>query len=151
MPLAQRVREKRKAARLNQSEIASLIGVSLKTITRWESGERSPDAEVLLKLAAALKTSVAYLVGEKNDEDAKMPVKESRPEEAVKPASESPTVYKLSRNDINVEVIIQPGKTQEEIQTALAAAVRAISGETSPARARDQSLKPASGGDVAES
>lgn len=38
-----------------------MIGVAASTISRIESGERSPDESTVLKLAAALQVSPAYL------------------------------------------------------------------------------------------
>ena len=65
--LSKRITNTRKQARIKQAEIADKVDVSVQTVSRWERGERCPDAEELLKLAAALSTSVAYLVGETND------------------------------------------------------------------------------------
>jgi transcriptional regulator with XRE-family HTH domain len=58
------IRELRKKRGLRQEDLASLVGVSKDTVTRWESGKREPGAEALKKLAVALETSIAYLMGE---------------------------------------------------------------------------------------
>jgi transcriptional regulator with XRE-family HTH domain len=67
MRIAERIRKKRKEKGFKQSDLAIAIGLSLKTISRWEKGERVPDANDLNKLASILGTSVAYLVGERDD------------------------------------------------------------------------------------
>jgi len=59
-----RVKELRNGKHLSQEELASLVGVSMHTVFRWEKGERVPDANELTKLAKALDTTVAYLLGE---------------------------------------------------------------------------------------
>lgn len=52
---------------LTQAELANLVELSLPTIARIESGESDPKSKDLAKLAAALGTSVSYLVGETED------------------------------------------------------------------------------------
>ncbi|MBR1604028.1 MAG: helix-turn-helix domain-containing protein [Synergistaceae bacterium] len=44
-----------------------MIGVSLMTLKRWEWGNTEPRAEELQKLATALDTTSAYLLGESDD------------------------------------------------------------------------------------
>lgn len=66
MTFGERLRKSRKG-RLNQEELASLIGVHINTISRWENGSRSPDTEMLQKLAQALNTTTGYLLGETDD------------------------------------------------------------------------------------
>lgn len=66
MTFGERLRKSRKG-RLNQEELASLIGVHTNTISRWENGSRSPDAGTLQKIAQALDTTTAYLLGETDD------------------------------------------------------------------------------------
>lgn len=66
MTFGERLRKCRKG-RLNQEELASLIGVHINTISRWENGSRSPDTEMLQKLAQALNTTTGYLLGETDD------------------------------------------------------------------------------------
>jgi transcriptional regulator with XRE-family HTH domain len=63
MKINERIRTLRKT-KMTQADMATAVGVSLKTIGRWESGERLPDAEELTKIASVLETTVAYLIGE---------------------------------------------------------------------------------------
>lgn len=66
MNFGERLKRVRKG-RYNQEELASLIGVHTNTISRWENGSRSPDADTLQKLAQVLDTTTAYLLGEIDD------------------------------------------------------------------------------------
>jgi Zn-dependent peptidase ImmA (M78 family)/transcriptional regulator with XRE-family HTH domain len=56
------------------SGLAKAVGVSAKTVTRWESGEREPEPETLERLAAELMMPESFFVG---------PDVEEVPEEAV--------------------------------------------------------------------
>ncbi len=52
--LAQAIQTARRARGLTQPEVAEAAGVSQVAISRYENGERTPDADVLDRLAAAL-------------------------------------------------------------------------------------------------
>lgn len=59
-----RLRERRKAARLNQEELATRIGVAQSYISQWESGRSGPPTiDRAYDLARACETSIDYLVG----------------------------------------------------------------------------------------
>ena len=73
MRLGERIKKARKGKE-TQAELAEQIGVHEMTIRRWEAGERYPDADMLQKLAAALGTSVSYLMGETDDPQSSVPV-----------------------------------------------------------------------------
>jgi len=64
--LRRRIAERREAhpERLSQSELARRIGVAPSTVNQYESGEARPSIDSLVVLAAELRTSVSYLVGE---------------------------------------------------------------------------------------
>ncbi len=64
MEIKDKIRLQRKSAGLNQDKLSELIGVSSKTLQRWENGERSPRLDELGKLAQALGTTAGYLMGE---------------------------------------------------------------------------------------
>ncbi len=62
----ERLRQYRRARGLTQQELADLLGVSNKSISRWESDGGYPDVPLLLPLARALGVSVDDLLdGEK--------------------------------------------------------------------------------------
>lgn len=57
----ERFLEERRRLQLNQQELADAVGVSKRSIGNYERGERSPDAEVLVKLSAS-GMNVCYLL-----------------------------------------------------------------------------------------
>lgn len=67
MKIKQRIRDRRKDNKLTQENLAKIIGVSSMTLKRWEWGSSEPRAEELQKLAEALNTTSAYLLGETDD------------------------------------------------------------------------------------
>ncbi len=52
---------------LLQKDIANAAEISLRTYQRYESGERVPDTEVLIKLADYFDVSTDYLLGRSDD------------------------------------------------------------------------------------
>ena len=58
---------------LTQQELAEFVGLSRYTIQDWEAAKRTPNLDMLPKIALALDTSVAYLMGET---EIKAPIKE---------------------------------------------------------------------------
>jgi len=64
MPIGERLKERRRSIHISQECLGEKAGVHANTIRKWEKGQRSPRAEELPALAAALNTSVAYLTGE---------------------------------------------------------------------------------------
>ena len=56
------VRQLREGRNLTQAELAERIGVSSKTVSKWETGKGLPDISLLQPLAAALGISVIELM-----------------------------------------------------------------------------------------
>lgn len=67
MSIGERIRERREALGLKQPELAELVGVHTVTISKWENNRSEPGQRSLEKLATALHTSRAYLLGDTND------------------------------------------------------------------------------------
>ena len=66
--LGERLQKLRTDRKISQLKVAELINVSPSIISNYESGERSPSIENLIKLASFYKCSTDYLLGlEKND------------------------------------------------------------------------------------
>ncbi len=64
MSLGDRLKRCRTQKKMTQQELADKTGYSRSSIINWERGTRTPDADVLKKLADALGVSVSYLMGE---------------------------------------------------------------------------------------
>ncbi|MBQ4401696.1 MAG: helix-turn-helix transcriptional regulator [Synergistaceae bacterium] len=67
MSFSERLKLRRIEKRYSQDEISKLIGVKGNTVWRWENDRAKPDTETIIKIAQALNTSAAYLLGETND------------------------------------------------------------------------------------
>lgn len=58
-----RIRERRKQLHYSQEELAALVGIDQKQVSRYENGVNDPTADVLANLARALNTTTDWLVG----------------------------------------------------------------------------------------
>ena len=65
--LSEKIKELRKKKRLTQEELASCLNVSRQAITKWETGEGTPDIENLKNIALFFHVSVDYLVDSKTE------------------------------------------------------------------------------------
>lgn len=63
LSLAERIRLARNRSGLDQTDLALTVGVSSKTVSRWERGAHEPKATELSALASALDVSVSWLLG----------------------------------------------------------------------------------------
>lgn len=61
--LFERLRLLRKEQNLPQEKTAAEIGVGFSTYRRYETGERVPDADVLVRIADYYGVTLDYLVG----------------------------------------------------------------------------------------
>lgn len=66
--LKENIKSIRKSKGLSQEELAIKLNVVRQTISKWEQGLSVPDAEMLIKLAEVLDTTVSILLGEKISE-----------------------------------------------------------------------------------
>lgn len=60
--LGDRIRELRMAKRLNQVELATLLGVTKQSVSNWENENIQPSIEMLVRLADVLRVSTDYLL-----------------------------------------------------------------------------------------
>ena len=65
--LAGRLKELRIQNKLTQKQASELLGISPSIISGYETGERTPSAEILLSLSYLYKCSTDYLLGKSND------------------------------------------------------------------------------------
>lgn len=68
MDIGKRIREKRKAAGLTQTQVAEYFGIRAPSVSEWES-KGGPSKDKLAPLARLLKTSVSYLLTGKESND----------------------------------------------------------------------------------
>ena len=61
--IGQRIRELRKRKGYNQSELAALLGKSLRTVQKYESGEIEISIAMVNEIAGKLDTTSTYLLG----------------------------------------------------------------------------------------
>lgn len=64
MQLSERIKTLRIQERYSQSKLGEIVGVKPNTVWRWENNKAKPDSETIVKIAHALNTSVAFLLGE---------------------------------------------------------------------------------------
>ena len=65
MTFGEKIRSLRKGKKMSQQELASMVGVSYRTIRSWEVEGRYPKQNILYqKLADALQCDVSYLMRE---------------------------------------------------------------------------------------
>lgn len=64
--IEERIKSLREERKITQQELAQYLGVTQKTISNYEKGERSPDPETLKKIADYFDVTVDYLLGRSN-------------------------------------------------------------------------------------
>lgn len=72
MTFAEKVKAARSELGFSQTQLAEATGVSLRTISAYEQGEKKPRQSTLLKLAKVLKVSVKFL----SDDNCENPVQD---------------------------------------------------------------------------
>ena len=86
MKIGERVRLLREKSGMTQADLANLVDTDGNTVSRWERNKLGVRSENLKKLAAALNTSITYLLGETDEPgpaQSRHPVEESTPDEPV--------------------------------------------------------------------
>ncbi|MDL2298884.1 LexA family transcriptional regulator [Synergistaceae bacterium OttesenSCG-928-D05] len=67
MTISTHIKCLRRTKNLSQQGLAASVGVSRTTVVAWEKGAYVPEGGKLKRIAAALETSVSYLLGETSD------------------------------------------------------------------------------------
>jgi len=67
------IAEKRRAKNLTQEQLAELLGVSNKTISKWETGKSMPDYSVVESLCKALNITIPELLAGKEKDSESTP------------------------------------------------------------------------------
>lgn len=78
-----RLRELRESAHLNQSDIARIAGVDLKTAGSWDRGQTYPKADAIWLLCEALHTDPNTLLGWYDEHPVDRPSSASTRDESV--------------------------------------------------------------------
>ena len=71
----------RKSNGMSQEQLAEKLGVSRQAISRWESGDSTPDMINLLGLCECFKVSSDYLIHDDYESDEDMPIVQEKNEE----------------------------------------------------------------------
>ena len=108
MTIPEKIRQRRKSLHISQEELSNLVGVSLKTVQRWESGERSPRIEEMTKLVDVLNMSLGYVVG--TEDDNKQPISPELSEKNVLSIKENKSEEK---NTNMASIILDNGRRVE--------------------------------------
>ena len=77
MNLGEKILAARKKAGLSQTDLADLVGVSRQSVSKWETGESSPEAGNLLPVARALNVTTDWLLSE---DELPAPVQDTAPD-----------------------------------------------------------------------
>ena len=106
MMFADVLRQLRKSKKINQATLAEALGMSQATITFWENGKRTPDIEMLSRLADYFNVTTDYLLGRtpmeiKVIQGEPPPLPEGQLEFVFEP-EETPTADELERKIIDV-------------------------------------------------
>lgn len=112
--LGERIKQQREIKELNQKQLADMLGVSPSTIGMYEQNRRSPDKDMLLKLAEIFNVSVDYLLGTTK-------IKTPSPESGHKYKDVNDILSKAKEQLIHHEGLMFNGEpaTQEAIQSIL--------------------------------
>lgn len=62
-PTSSRIAERRRQLGISQEDLADILGTHQRQISRYETGQNDPTAEVLAAIARALNTTPDWLLG----------------------------------------------------------------------------------------
>ena len=93
MTIGEKIRLQRKRVNMKQEELGDNLGISAKTIQRWEAGERMPNTSIIPNLAKTLNTSVEYLMGVDDAKDVKPEIESSSINNSVESNNDLDLVY----------------------------------------------------------
>ena len=66
MALAEKLYELRKKSNLSQEQLAEQLGVSRQAISKWESGQATPESDKLVAISNYFQVSLDYLMKEES-------------------------------------------------------------------------------------
>ena len=90
----------RREKNMTQEQLAEQLGVSSRTVSRWETGSNIPDISLLAELAEFYDVSIPELIdGERKSEIMNEEIKEVADKMADYAGAEKTTIIKNIRND----------------------------------------------------
>ena len=100
-----RIRQARKEKGWTQEQLAEAMGVDPVQISRWETGKREPQTSTLVKIAAALDTTLGYLAGDQLPPNAVRAIPGGTPRPVIGriSAGDFGTVYEETGESLNVD------------------------------------------------
>ncbi|MZQ75220.1 MAG: helix-turn-helix domain-containing protein [Peptoclostridium sp.] len=99
-----RLRRLRERRQIYQKDLAKILGVSAGAIGMYETNKRTPDFEILNKIADYFDVTVDYLLGRTDDEEIKIYEKDQIPDKFKDLGLEYIEIAKeLELSDISVE------------------------------------------------
>ena len=117
------IRKYRERAGLTQAELGEKIGVSVKSILRWEKRLREPRASDLERIAGALGVTVAELLEEDGGEKWKIEVIWEEPEEVdvmdIRGSAPHKATVQIGSEKVGVKVVGHV-ESEDELDSVLA-------------------------------
>ena len=142
MNLADRIQQLRKRKGISQEELADRIGVSRQAVSKWESGQTSPDLEKIVLLSEFFEVSTDYLLKGASSETASTaqvrPVQAQTVQAQIEPAQTGPDqtapvqsapgaqIFIIAGSALNLIGLIAAAMIWYERQTAAATAAGLI-------------------------
>lgn len=117
MELKDKIRNRRLALGLTLEEVGEMVGVGKSTVRKWETGDiANMRRDKIAKLAEALQTTPAYLMGWEEEEE-----KDPAPEELVNGDPELTELLTRARDDPNIRMLFSVTKnaTAEDIEKTI--------------------------------
>ena len=97
--LNDRIKQLRKEKGLTQGQLADILGVTDKAVSKWEVGESNPDISLLAKLAEVFGVSVDYLLTGVSKEKEVVIIS---PKEMLFKTDDPKYLEQISENDLNI-------------------------------------------------
>lgn len=69
--IGQKIKELRKDKNLSQTALAQILNVTQAAVGKWETGDREPDYNTLIKIALFFDVTTDYLLGLEDESGAK--------------------------------------------------------------------------------
>lgn len=102
MIFADKIIQLRKERNWSQEELASQLGVSRQSISKWESGSSLPDLDKIIKLSQIFDVSTDYLLKEEMEEDTSSPSLEEPPKFSKWGTEAKRKIHKVSLEDADL-------------------------------------------------